>query len=181
MLLIRWVAAFAATLMIVVSGGSEVSLSGVPTNPTRVPAAAAPTPPTSTTSTSTTSTTSTTVVPATPVSSVRLIPGIDDALCPDWWPIALDVGWTVDEMPTLDRIMWNESRCDPTVVSSTYDYGLVQVNRRTWQSTMAENGWTMNDLLDPVIGLTAGLVVADAATAMGWCRFDPWYMSGDYC
>ena len=107
--------------------------------------------------------------------------GIEDALCPDWWQLALEVGWTEEQLPILDRVMWNETRCIPDLISGSKDYGLVQINRAVWQETVEANGWTMDDLLIPRNGLAMGLIVYAEAEAMGWCGWQPWFMSGDYC
>ena len=104
-----------------------------------------------------------------------------EALCPEWWPTALEVGWTEDQLPTLDRIMWNESRCQPDAISPTRDFGLVQINRHVWRETVEANGWTMEDLLIPRNGLAMGLIVYEAALSHGWCGWQPWYRSGQYC
>lgn len=114
-------------------------------------------------------------------TTTTILPGIDDARCGEWWALAVEVGWDVDDLPTLDEIMWRESRCIPDVVSPTRDYGLVQVNRAVWRDFVEDRGYVMDDLLDPRVGLMFGLLVAQEAEAIGWCRWEPWYMSGDYC
>jgi hypothetical protein len=114
-------------------------------------------------------------------TTTTTLPGIDDARCGEWWSLAIEVGWTVDDLATLDRIMWRESRCIADVVSPTRDYGLVQVNRAVWRDFVEARGYVMDDLLDPRIGLMFGLLIAHEAEAIGWCRWAPWYMSGDYC
>jgi len=72
----------------------------------------------------------------TPVSVATTIPA--DALCHQWWGMALEAGWTPDLIPTLDYVMWRESRCDPTQHNtklnrdSSTDIGLTQINDRSW-------------------------------------------------
>lgn len=115
-----------------------------------------------------------------PVTTTTLVP--PDALCGEWWVVALGVGWSYEDLPTLDRIMWNESRCQPDVVSATRDYGLVQINRAVWRSDVESWGWQMDDLLEPAANLAFGKYVADTAESIGWCRWEPWHgFSGDYC
>ncbi len=55
--------------------------------------------PTETTST-TTSTTTTLPVPA-------------DAYCGGWWNLAREVGWSEENLPKLDYVIYRESRCLP--------------------------------------------------------------------
>lgn len=115
-----------------------------------------------------------------PTTTTTLVP--DSALCGEWWVTATAVGWDVADLPTLDRIMWNESRCQPDVISSTKDYGLAQINRKVWRDDVEAMGWTMDDLLNPAVNLLVAKHVADSAEAIGWCRFQPWHgFSGDYC
>jgi len=198
-MLARRVAAVAATLTIAVSGWAGVSFRNSPTDST-APSPAAPV-----------STTTTTVWVADPLmiepldadrhasevsippvaslppgitlspSTTTTLPGIDDARCGEWWPLAIEVGWTVDDLPRIDEIMWAESRCQPDAVSPTRDYGLMQVNRKVWRDFVEVRGYVMDDLLDPRIGLMFGLLIAEEAQTLGWCRWQPWYMSGDWC
>jgi hypothetical protein len=49
------------------------------------------------------------------------------ARCPQWWDVALDAGFTVDEMPTVDRVMWCESNCQPGAHNRSGASGLMQV------------------------------------------------------
>ena len=142
--------------------------------------------PETTTSSSTTTTTPrvqrTTIRPnpTVPTTTTTLVP--PNALCGEWWVVALGAGWSIDDLPTLDRIMWNESRCQHDVVSKTNDYGLVQINSFTWRSEVESWGWSMNDLLEPAANLAFGAHVAGLAEDMGWCRYQPWHgFSGDYC
>lgn len=188
MLPLRIAVAFAATLMIVVGGGGKSSFLETPTHLPLVTAATAPTPP-STPSSSTTSTTTTTTEPfevvegdVEPRYDLPRPAGIERANCPEWWQIALEVGWTEEQLPTLDKVMWNESRCQADAHNRrSSDYGLVQVNRGFWESTAAEHGWTMEDLFMPHIGLAMGLIVYNAGIDVGWCGWSAWSASGNYC
>ena len=192
----RWVAACAVALFMFVVGGGETPFVGSPTSTSVVISTTAPTPSSTTsvktsTSTSTTTTTTTTTSSTTTTSTTTLAPVVkvaerqqsdnENARCPEWWQLALEVGWTEDQLPTLDRVMWNETRCIPDLISSTNDFGLVQINRHVWKETVEQHGWTMNDLLEPQNGLAMGLIVYEAAEAMGWCGWQPWYRSGSYC
>ena len=93
---------------------------------------------TTTSTTSTTSTTTTTVVRT--------------GKCAQWHELALSVGWPEEELPTLDKVMWRESRCTPDAYSNG-NYGLTQLNNihRAW---VEELGWTFpDDLYDPAKNL----------------------------
>lgn len=93
---------------------------------------------TTTSTTSTTTTTTTTVVRT--------------GKCAQWHELALSVGWPEDELPTLDKVMWRESRCTPDAYSNG-NHGLTQINNihRAW---IEELGWTFpDDLYDPAKNL----------------------------
>jgi hypothetical protein len=53
----------------------------------------------------------TTTPPKTTTTITVAIP--ETALCGQWWPLAASVGWPVEELPMLDRVIWRESRCLP--------------------------------------------------------------------
>ena len=101
--------------------------------------------------------------------------------CPQWESLAKEVGWLAEDLPMLGRIMWAESRCIPDVVSSTNDFGLLQVNKAVWQSDLEQIGYEMSDLLEPRAGLKAGLYVANRFEAHGRCKWEAWQQSGSWC
>lgn len=103
-------------------------------------------------------------------------------LCGEWWPTARSMGWTAEQWATLDRVMWNESRCTPNVISATGDFGLLQINWSAWGSTVTSLGYQRHDLLVPGVNLLIGRLIYQTAVDAGRaCGFQPWYMSGDYC
>lgn len=182
MLAMRWVATSVAALIMIVVGGGETPFVVSHTSTSVVISTTAPTPSTTSLVETTTTTEPIEVIETIePRYDIPKLDGIENALCPDWWQLAVDVGWTEEQLPILDRVMWNETRCQPDAISSTNDWGLVQINRKTWEPTVIENGWTMEDLLMPHIGLQMGLIVYNAAEDMGWCGWSPWFMSGSYC
>ena len=129
-----------------------------------------------------TATTPVATAPAT--TTTALVPepvAVPPARCGEWWPTARSMGWTDELLETLDRIMWNESRCQADAISPTNDYGLVQVNWATWGSTVTSLGYTKRDLLVPAVNLLIGRLIYQTALDAGWCGWEPWYMSGDYC
>jgi hypothetical protein len=56
-----------------------------------------------------------------------------NALCPQWWDLAISVGWDKSELAKLDGIMWRESRCLPSAFNAGDpnggSHGLMQINR----------------------------------------------------
>ena len=107
-------------------------------------------------------------------------------LCPQWRELALSVGWRIQNLSTLDRLMHRESGCRPGALNSTlnrdgsWDYGLLQINNKTWclPSRYASRGYlqaqkilkSCDELLIPVVNLVAALAVYEAAGN----SFSPW-------
>ena len=115
-----------------------------------------------------------TTVPATSTSSIP-----PSAKCPEWWAFAA-IYFDADELATVDEIIWRESRCQPDAISRTKDYGLMQINWAVWGDTINAHGFTHDDLLDPSVNIMWGFLIAHEAERIGWCTFQPWYMSGTY-
>jgi len=122
-----------------------------------------------TTTTSTTTTTTTIPLP--------------DGSCSEWYPIALEAGWSIDQLQKLGRIMWRESNCLHDIANKTYSYGLTQIE---WS---AHKGWlesefnitVREDLYDPYTNLLVAKWLFDYAKDSYGCGWQPWYMSGDWC
>lgn len=133
--------------------------------------------------------TSTTTRPATPSSVthaevVATVPStsvvvLSDAKCPDWWGFAA-IYFDADELDTLDAIIWAESRCQPDATNGT-DHGLLQINWPTWSKFITDLGYTKADLYNPAVNLMIGSLIAGEAERIGWCRFQPWHWSGEWC
>ena len=85
-----------------------------------------------------------------------------------------------DELPIVDRIMWNESRCQPDVVSKSDDPGLMQINWPIWGDTLNSQGFYREDLFNPAVNLQWAWLIANEAERLGWCRWQPWSASGTY-
>lgn len=144
------------------------------------------------TTSSTSSTTTTTInrgrvstvlevtnLPTTSVTPVTS--GADGALCPEWWGTARQMGWSDELLPTLDRVIWNESRCIPDATNGS-DHGLVQVNWTTWRPLVESFGYTKADLYVPAINLLIGQRIYQAAIDSNYiCPWSPWKWSGNYC
>jgi hypothetical protein len=76
--------------------------------------------------------------------------------CAQWEPTALEVGWTVDQWPTVDRVMWCESHCQPGAHNRSGASGLMQLMPGWWHG---------RDPYDPATNLTIALEVL---AAQGW-------------
>ena len=126
--------------------------------------------------TTSSSTTSTTVVLAPP-----------DALCPQWWSTARAVGFDDTLLPTLDRIMYRESRCDTSQLNADDpnggSVGLTQINR-FWclPSNYYPDGYlqtmgvltSCDQLFDPTINLRAALELVAYSRSVGYCEWKQW-------
>lgn len=104
------------------------------------------------------------------------------AKCPQYWSLALKVGWRKQDLPTLDKIMFRESRCERTAVNaddpSGGSRGLLQING-FWTPWLKERGIlsaprASQGLFDPATNLLSGLHIynyADSRYGNGW---GPW-------
>jgi hypothetical protein len=119
-----------------------------------------------------------------------------DALCPQWWGLALEAGWTEDLLPTLDYVMWRESRCLPDQHNTTLnrdgstDVGLTQINDRSWcfgtrwypngylQTVGVLNYVGCNELFDPYINLKAAKEIYDYSLRENDAGWQPWSIEG---
>jgi len=91
----------------------------------------------------------------------------EDALCPQWWPLAVRVGWPVEELEMLDFIIWRESRCDPNAWNG-HDAGLTQINQ-IHTEFVAVMGWSWpEDMFKPEPSLRFTLKLWQGK---GW---EPW-------
>jgi hypothetical protein len=98
-----------------------------------------------------------------------------NAKCPQWWNMALSVGWSAKNMKMLDTIMHRESRCilyarnrqDPNGGS----FGLMQING-FWKDYCNLN--RKKDLIDPSINLSCALDVFTYAHNRHGNGWGPW-------
>jgi hypothetical protein len=139
-------------------------------NPGHAQAPQATTTSTTTTTTTTTSTTTTTLPPA------------HHAECAPWLGVAATIGWDEATFPMLERVMWKESRCDPTQFNADDpnggSVGLTQVNR-FWclPSRYYPDGYLQavgvlaacDDLWNPEVNLRAALAIYEYAE--GWSQW----------
>jgi hypothetical protein len=159
-----------ASLLIVAS-----SIFAVSVNASSLGAPAA-VPTTSTTSTVTTSTTTTSLVPIPPA-----------ARCPKWWPLAAETGFTSEQLPTLDRILFRESRCHANQHNPTDpnggSHGLTQING-FWclPSRYYPNGYLQTvgvlsscaDLYEPTVNLRAAFALVSYSRSVGLSDWSQW-------
>jgi hypothetical protein len=112
------------------------------------------------------------------------------ALCPQWWDVAIEAGWTVKQLPTLDYIMYRESRCRRIAHNTTLnrdgsqDYGLTQINDWSWclPTKWQPKGWLQSikviqsceDLFDPYLNLRAAKAIYDYSEDSSGNGFQPW-------
>jgi hypothetical protein len=115
-----------------------------------------------------------------------------DAHCPQWWGLAVEAGWTVDLLSTLDYVMWRESRCQPTAHNTTLnrdrsaDVGLTQINDRSWclPTRWYPNGYLQTigvlptvgceQLFDPYLNLASAKAIYDYAQETHGNGWQPW-------
>lgn len=95
------------------------------------------------------------------------LPIAPDALCPQWWTLAREVGWSENELEMLDFIIWRESRCLPDAWNGA-DAGLTQINQ-IHTHFVEVMGYTFPEgMFDPRSNLTFALKLW---TGKGW---EPW-------
>lgn len=116
-----------------------------------------------------------------PTTTTTLVP--PHALCGEWWPAAVMAGWDTADLPTLDRVLYNETRCQNGLRSPTDDVGLTQLHVPVHSHLWETDGWTTDQVQSsPVLNLYYARKVADLAVSHGWCQWQPWHnYSGDYC
>ena len=101
------------------------------------------------------------------------------ARCPQWWQTAVDAGWRQSQLPTLDYLMWRESRCNAGVHNTDDPMGgsrgLVQING-FWTPWLASKGIVKRSegLFGPYRNLRAALAIYNYADARYDNGFGPW-------
>jgi hypothetical protein len=106
--------------------------------------------------------------------------------------LAVEAGWTPDLLPTLDYVMWRESRCQPEAHNTTLnrdgsaDVGLTQINDRSWckgtrwypggylQTVGALSTVGCEQLFDPYLNLLSAKAIYDYAQTTNGNGWQPW-------
>jgi hypothetical protein len=85
------------------------------------------------------------------------------------------VGWDVTRM---SRLMWRESRCQPTVQSKTHDSGLLQINRVNypWLSMKLGRKVTARWLTVPANNVWAAAMLYRYAKRAWGNGYHPWVL-----
>lgn len=101
------------------------------------------------------------------------------ARCPQWWQTAVDAGWRQSLLPTLDYLMWRESRCLPNQHNLKDPMGgsrgLVQING-FWTPWLASRGIVRRSegLFSPYPNLRSALAIYNYADGRYGNGFGPW-------
>lgn len=138
----------------------------------------------SSTTTSASTTSTTTAAPTTAHEALQAdledstafaLADLDPSLpCQEWAPLALKVGWPVEELPRLLRTIHRESRCQP-LADSGPDHGLTQVNQIHRDYVEQLYGIPFEEaMLDPEKNLTFALRLWTELEAQGKCGWAPW-------
>lgn len=111
--------------------------------------------------------------------------------CGEWKMLALSIGWPEEQWPTLSKVLFRESRCNPLSHNMSDPVsgsrGLMQINGYWCKpSKYSQNGWLQDhgilsecaDLFVPDINLSAGLAIwlyGEQKHGCGWSG--PWATS----
>lgn len=101
--------------------------------------------------------------------------------CERWHKLALKAGFKRGDLPTLDYIMYRESRCGPRSIGLnrtatgkvwSSDYGLTQINNFSWITFLRDRKIVRksSDLLHPLANLRAAKALYDYSKERG----NPW-------
>ncbi len=128
----------------------------------------------------TTTTTTTIIISSNPPSfflTQSTVP--PTALQGEWWELARQVGWAEKDLPTLDFVIYRESRGDNTAWNKQDPWGgsrcILQING-SWTKWLRTQGVLQraSDLFDPTVCLTAGLTIHRyGMDRYGW-GWNPW-------
>jgi hypothetical protein len=122
--------------------------------------------------------------------------------CPKAMKMAREAGFPRRALPTLDRIVYRESKCEPKAVGWNYrkplthkdcklstwqtyrkckavrsaDFGLTQINDNSWLTYLRQKNIieTRADLLDPLINMKAAKALYDYSLSRGHHAWKQW-------
>lgn len=119
------------------------------------------------------------VTPQEPRPPVKHPEAPKTAKCPQFWETALKVGWKWKDMAVLDKLMFRESRCNPTAFNRDDPMGgsrgLIQING-FWTTYLHEQGLRNGPkaLFDPEMNLLAGLHIYNYGVKRHGTGWGPW-------
>jgi hypothetical protein len=87
--------------------------------------------------------------------------------CPEWFDLALEVGWEPDQWPTMARVMHAESMCVEDAYNGSGATGLMQV-MPAWAD---DCGGTASELFDAAFNLACALHVHDVSGWGAWSTY----------
>jgi ABC-type transport system substrate-binding protein len=131
-------------------------------------------PPSTPATTTTTTTTTTTVAPTTTIDP--LVIAYQEAVtnaaviyprCAEWLPLLLEVGGQLEDWPVWSRVIWTESRCQPTADNGAC-VGLTQIYYDVHHKWLGDMGIDRNGLLEPAKNLRFAVALQASS---GW---SPW-------
>ena len=102
-----------------------------------------------------------------------------DALHPEWWALAREIGWDEDQMMTLDYVIHRESRGQTSAFNPKDPNGgsrcLIQING-SWTRWLRDKGvlTKADDLFNPRTCLTAGLTIYQYGIDRYGYGWSPW-------
>lgn len=101
----------------------------------------------------------------------------DGTPCAEWAPLALSVGWPIEELPNLLDEMWQESRCINIIPGDARwnggDHGLMQINT-VWKDEVERLFGSWDRIDDPEVNLAMALEIWRWHDANRDCGWGPW-------
>lgn len=139
-------------------------------------------------------------IPTSPVSAATN--GFDEFNCPAAMKVARVAGFARKDLPTLDRIVYRESKCQPKAVGWNYrsgmdhtdcrlkpwpeyrkckavrsaDFGLTQINDASWVRYLRDRKIIKSsaDLLEPLTNMKAAKALYDYSLSRGYSAWKQW-------
>lgn len=111
--------------------------------------------------------------------AIPVLPIPAEALHPEWWGLAREVGWAEDQMLTLDYVIHRESRGQTGAFNKSDPNGgsvcLLQINK-FWVKYLRQHNVIKQaeDLYDPRTCLTAGLTIYRYGIERHGWGWGPW-------
>ena len=100
--------------------------------------------------------------------------------CGEYYDTAIRAGWTPEEWPKLQKIMYRESRCLPDACSQSdsgrvcRDWGLMQINEYSWRRHIIAQGYKMADMHNPYSNLKFARWIYELEVSNGGTGWGAW-------